>query len=650
MKKTLFLCTLSLLGVATANISANASLPQNPAITWSNPNGSGQITPSVASIIGGPWVLYGNVQGSGSAAQNYQSQNYCVSGNQTSNTSITPVPMQPFYFPFVVGQGLNLQGYFDYRPKDTNEAVVAAYSTDGGLTWNFQQKALELNPGLCPTAISNSNAESYPGEQNNVITYNTVTSIGTPATTTKSAQSLTTTGLGQSGDCSLADPLYPSYNQSLLISTSCGSPGATDAGQGHPYVTSIVVNGKATTFLYTLDRSTNTGDNLYLSDNSDDNLGLVVHTLTPTTGVPLNGAEATSPDVCPDKTYQTTQPNCPHNPVNGTPVINNVKRTTGLIAPDGILAEVPGSNPRIVLYVSVILNNDAIPTNSTTLEYPSTNVVNDAIAVVDENPYGLSNLSSLLSAAGTVNNAGVPPLSYVGSPTATTAGPGQCSVAPSGTPTSGSINNNFVTVRLAKTSDGVNFTDLGAVNGLNDPTTTSYYGTRYIAPRGTLFQIPGTSRYGLIFAGGNCLDADSDSFHYIGYAESNDLINWTIFNDINHPIASIQPETVKSNVPGSTFGNSITIPSNTPLISYLDANGKWNSGAGTISGTTQANSAFYQRVYGPNLIPLSKNSDGTYNYTLIFTGYNTQKPNKNLSNYRTIIQSVLKATINPSAN
>ena len=165
-----------------------------------------------------------------------------------------------------------------------------------------------------------------------------------------------------------------------------------------------------------------------------------------------------------------------------------------------------------------------------------------------------------------------------------------------------------------------------------------------------MFQIPGTSRYGLIFAGGNCLDADSDSFHYIGYAESNDLINWKIFNDINNPIASIQPETVKSNVPGSTFGNSITIPSGTPLISYLDANGKWNSGAGTISGTTQANSAFYQRVYGPNLIPLSKNSDGTYNYTLIFTGYNTQKPNKNLSNYRTIIQSVLKATINTSAN
>ena len=65
MKKTLFLCTLSLLGVATANISANASLLNTAAITWSNPNGSGQITPSVASIIGGPWVLYGNVQGSG---------------------------------------------------------------------------------------------------------------------------------------------------------------------------------------------------------------------------------------------------------------------------------------------------------------------------------------------------------------------------------------------------------------------------------------------------------------------------------------------------------------------------------------------------------------------------------------------------------
>jgi len=38
---------------------------------------------------------------------------------------------------------------------------------------------------------------------------------------------------------------------------------------------------------------------------------------------------------------------------------------------------------------------------------------------------------------------------------------------------------------LATTADGLNFTDLGAVNGLNDPTTVSYTAIRYTAPNGT---------------------------------------------------------------------------------------------------------------------------------------------------------------------
>ena len=52
--------------------------------------------------------------------------------------------MQPFYFPFVSGRGLNLQGYFDYRPRNINEAVVAATSADGGKTWTFEQQVENL--------------------------------------------------------------------------------------------------------------------------------------------------------------------------------------------------------------------------------------------------------------------------------------------------------------------------------------------------------------------------------------------------------------------------------------------------------------------------------------------------------------------------
>jgi hypothetical protein len=58
--------------------------------------------------------------------------------------------MEPYYFPVVTGQGSHLQGYFDWRPKDIDEGVVAASSDDAGLTWNFQQKVLELRTD-CPT-------------------------------------------------------------------------------------------------------------------------------------------------------------------------------------------------------------------------------------------------------------------------------------------------------------------------------------------------------------------------------------------------------------------------------------------------------------------------------------------------------------------
>ena len=38
----------------------------------------------------------------------------------------------------------------------------------------------------------------------------------------------------------------------------------------------------------------------------------------------------------------------------------------------------------------------------------------------------------------------------------------------------GKTNDDVSNVRLATTTDGVHFTDLGVVNGLNDPTTVDY--------------------------------------------------------------------------------------------------------------------------------------------------------------------------------
>src|SRR4029077_8655022 len=70
-------------------------------------------------------------------------------------------------------------------------------------------------------------------------------------------------------------------------------------------------------------------------------------------------------------------------------------------------------------------------------------------------------------------------------------------------------NHDITTARLATTLNGINFTDLGPVNGLNDSTEVAPTGTRYVGPRGTILKLSG-DRYGFLFSGGSCIDNDSD--------------------------------------------------------------------------------------------------------------------------------------------
>jgi hypothetical protein len=94
--------------------------------------------PVEATIIGGPWTL---AQGPASNAVPYAG--YCVNGAQASNPGKNL--MQPYYFPHIEGEEQELQGYFDYRPRNADEAVVAARSHDGGKTWKFQQLVAQLS-------------------------------------------------------------------------------------------------------------------------------------------------------------------------------------------------------------------------------------------------------------------------------------------------------------------------------------------------------------------------------------------------------------------------------------------------------------------------------------------------------------------------
>lgn len=98
-----------------------------------------------AVITGGPWVL--------------------AEGTAAAPTANYPAPnpgtnaFAPYYHPYVVGDDSLFVGWFDYRPKDLGEAIVAAYSTDRGRSWTFQSQALTYTP---PSDKPNDDGLGHP--------------------------------------------------------------------------------------------------------------------------------------------------------------------------------------------------------------------------------------------------------------------------------------------------------------------------------------------------------------------------------------------------------------------------------------------------------------------------------------------------------
>ncbi len=458
---------LALLAVLSASAFAGDDKDRDRHVRWTR-NGA----PTETTITGGPWTL----EQSG-AANGLKSSGYCDGqGNQIGNPGTER--MQPYYFPSVSGHGKHLQGYFDWRPKDIDEGIAAAFSNDAGQTWTFQQLALQLRKD-CPNQAN----KEPDGEKDGVSGNN-----------------------DDNGD---------------------------DDGQGHPFV--IKIGGH--TYLYTLLRANGHID-------VDD---LAIHDLSPQPGQPLNGAPAMN-DGPTDQTANQPEP---------------ALHTHGLLNPDGILGVVPGSNPVTIIYEQKILNGD----NTGKTALPASQQCNT------------------FWAGFYAANGGLSP------------------------------NDDITFLRLASTTDGINFKDLGPLQGLNDPTTVSLTGTRWLATAGTIIKLE-DHRFGLLFSGGNCIDADSDAFHYIGYAESEDLIHWTVVNGLNNPVASVFPATLSVNaqgVPATGAGTSlVTIPAQTPVV-------------GNTLGF------FAGRVYAPSATRFEDN-----NITVVFAGYHTQKPKNGLGDYRTI--------------
>ncbi len=219
-------------------------------------------------------------------------------------------------------------------------------------------------------------------------------------------------------------------------------------------------------------------------------------------------------------------------PVSGDkPVPAGVAQTSGLQNPDGILGAVPGSGtdantPVKVLYLKKVKGTATAP-------------------------------AAGLEATKLCTDAQSKPL------------------------TGKTANYDRDELRLATTTDGLSFTDLGPVTGLNNPNDNAdKNGFRYVGPRGTVLRYS-DGTYGLVFSGGGCEDGDADAYHFIGYAHSSDAINWTVDNGPGNPLAQVD----------------YSYPSSLPAAYY--------------SG----------RVYSPNV---TLNPDGSA--TLIFSGYRTGAP------------------------
>src|SRR6516162_1847971 len=165
-------------------------------------------------------------------------------------------------------------------------------------------------------------------------------------------------------------------------------------------------------------------------------------------------------------------------------------------------------------------------------------------------------------------------------------------------------NTDIITIRVATTTDGINFTDIGPASGLQDPTSTAFNGIRWLGS-GSLIALS-NGHYGMFFGAGNCLDNDSDGFHFIGYAETvgevdspSDLQNWTVIYAFDNPILST--DTVTDPLTGTTY------PANPPLIdvrgiNVLTAEQVLPWMPPTVNGTTYNTNFFSGRVYYPQAI------------------------------------------------
>jgi hypothetical protein len=153
---------------STFNTQAVAATgaPQEPNVA-TYPAESGD-EPFPSGFAGTPGPLSGYC--GASYDDSWDTSNLAISPNATFDGNLPvdqpageSLPFSPYYFPYIVrNSDGSLTGYFDWRPKDADEAIVVAKSTDGGMTWTSEGEALEQNPGYCPSGDTNDDGEGHP--------------------------------------------------------------------------------------------------------------------------------------------------------------------------------------------------------------------------------------------------------------------------------------------------------------------------------------------------------------------------------------------------------------------------------------------------------------------------------------------------------
>lgn len=190
-------------------------------------------------------------------------------------------------------------------------------------------------------------------------------------------------------------------------------------------------------------------------------------------------------------------------------------------------------------------------------------------------------------------------------------------------------NDDIITIRVATTSDGITFNDVGAATGLEDPFGVTLNAIRWLGS-GSIIRLS-NGHYGMFFGAGNCLDNDSDGFHFIGYAQTvnpvkspSDLLSWNVVNGFDNPVLST--DSVTDPV------TRVTYPANAPLVDVTGVDILIPGQVAPWIPPVGFNSNFFSgRAYDPQAIVMDDS-----NVTIVFAGYNTPQPSSNLGDYRTI--------------